>query len=74
VHNFTGPDPGIICVVAPDINGNSSPFDFLQANKANVYCQHYFDRDELLLLAAHSKRREQKTVNQYYCRLRYIVS
>jgi hypothetical protein len=28
VHHFTGPDPGLIRVVAHDINGNSSSFDF----------------------------------------------
>jgi hypothetical protein len=30
VHHFTGPDPGLIRVVAPDINGDSSSFDFFR--------------------------------------------
>jgi hypothetical protein len=28
VHHFTGPDTGLIYVVAPDISGNLSSFDF----------------------------------------------
>lgn len=30
VHHFTGPDPGLIHVVATDISGNSSSFDFFR--------------------------------------------
>jgi hypothetical protein len=30
VHHFTGPDPGLIRVVAPDISGDSSSFDFFR--------------------------------------------
>jgi hypothetical protein len=30
VNHFTGPDPGLIHVVATDINGDSSSFDFFR--------------------------------------------
>jgi hypothetical protein len=71
VHHFTGPDPGIICAVAPYINGNLSPFDFLKANNANVYCQHYSDRDKLVL-AAHSKQTDI-TVDEIYCFIAPVI-
>jgi hypothetical protein len=51
----------LIHVLTPGISQNSSSFESL---KANVYCQHYYDREELLLLAAQSKRREKNTYFQ----------
>jgi hypothetical protein len=30
MHHFTGPDPRLNCVVAPDINGDSSSFDLFR--------------------------------------------
>jgi hypothetical protein len=30
VHHFTGPNPGLIRVVTPDINGDTTSFDFFK--------------------------------------------
>jgi hypothetical protein len=45
-------------------------FIFIWLLQANIYwrtIQHSSDRDEVLILAAHSKRREQNSANKYYC-------
>jgi hypothetical protein len=66
VHRSSGPDAGLIRVVAPDINGDSSSFDYFRL----MFTEELFSTiltEEPLLSAAHSKIRKQNTANRYYC-------
>jgi hypothetical protein len=61
VHHFTGPDTRLIRVVAPDINGDSSSFDFFRLmfteelfstilTKVNHYYQQYNQKEDKKLV------------------------
>jgi hypothetical protein len=72
VHHFSGPDPGLICVVAPNINRDSSSLDFFRLmltaelfstilTKTNHYYQRHTQKEEIKTLQT------DITVYEIYC-------
>jgi hypothetical protein len=75
VHHFTGPDPGLIRVVAHDINAASSSFDFFRL----MFTEELFNSALLrqrrtATISSTLKKRRSKQCKEILLFMRYIVS
>jgi hypothetical protein len=66
MHHFSSPEPRLICVVAPDSNGDSSSFDFFTLmlteelfNTILTEMNHYYQQNI---------KKDENTANRYHCR------